>query len=187
MIIASELKKGQIIKFNGKLLVVVDTQFVFQGRGSSMLQTKLRDIETGTVMNNRFSTSDKIEDIQLERRDVEYLYSTGDEYVFMDTSNYEQISLSEEILDDAIMFLKENMVIQIQFHEGRPVGIDLPITVALKVTYTEPSMKNATVTTSFKPATLETGLEVGVPPFIETGEVIKVDTRTKKYIERVKE
>lgn len=186
MIQASDLKKGMIIKYNDKLYNVVDTQFNFQGRGSSMLQTKLKELETGSIINNRFGTSDKIENIQLDRKNMEYLYSTGDGYVFMDNETFEQIELTKDVLDDATDFLIENMTIQVQFYEGNPVGLDLPITVPLEVTYTEPALKNATVTTSFKPATLETGLEITVPPFIETGEVVKVDTRTRKYIERAK-
>ncbi len=186
MIQASELKKGMIIKMNGRLYSVVDAQFNFQGRGSSMLQTKLRDLESGSIANNRFGTSEKLEDVQLDRRNMEYLYTTGDTYVFMDQENFEQIELGTDTLGDAMDYLTETMVIQVQFHEGAPVGIELPITVDLKVTYTEPGMKNATVTTSFKPATLETGLEVGVPPFIETGEMLKVDTRTGKYLKRSK-
>ncbi|MCK9223872.1 MAG: elongation factor P, partial [Candidatus Muirbacterium halophilum] len=158
----------------------------FQGRGSSMVSTKLRDIESGSGANPRFGTSDKIEDIHLERKNMEYLYSTGDAYIFMDNESFEQIELTKDILGDAMDYLIENSIIQIQFYQGNAVGIELPITVNLEVTYTEPGLKNATVTTSFKPATLQTGLEVGVPPFIENGEIIKVDTRTGKYIERVK-
>ncbi|MGM0608330.1 MAG: elongation factor P [Candidatus Muiribacteriota bacterium] len=186
MINAGDIKKGMFIKYKDNLYYVVETQFNFQGRGSSMLQTKLKNVETGSIINNRFGTNEKVEKVILDRRDMEYLYTTGDGFVFMDTDNYEQIELTKETLGDSIDFLKENMIIQVQFHEGQPVGIELPISVALEVTYTEPALKNATVTTSFKPATLETGIEVGVPPFIETGEVIKVDTRTRKYLERDK-
>ena len=184
MIQGSELKKGMIINMDGTLYAVVDTSFNFQGRGSSMVQAKLKNIETGSITNNRFGTSDKIEDVQLDRRNMEYLYTTGEGYVFMDQDTYEQVELTKETLGDAMDYLIENMKIQVQFYEGNPVGIELPLNVALKVTYTEPGMKNATVTTSFKPATLETGLEVQVPPFITTGEVIKVDTRNGKYLER---
>jgi elongation factor P len=185
MILASDMKRGQIVKLNDKLYSVVDTNFVFQGRGSSMIQAKLRDLDSGSIINQRFATSDKIEDVHLERRDMEYIYSTGDGYVFMDVENYEQIELGKDILGDAIDFLKENMKIQVQFYKGAPVGIELPLNVALEVTYTEPALKNATITNAYKPATLETGLEIQVPPFIQTGDVVKVDTRTKKYIERV--
>ncbi|PLX19199.1 MAG: elongation factor P [Candidatus Muiribacterium halophilum] len=184
MIQGSELKKGMIINMDGTLYSVVDTSFNFQGRGSSMVQAKLKNIETGSITNNRFGTSDKIEDVQLDRRNMEYLYTTGEGFVFMDQQTYEQVELTKDTLGDAMNYLIENMKIQVQFYEGNPVGIELPLNVALKVTYTEPAMKNATVTTSFKPATLETGLEVQVPPFITTGEVIKVDTRNGKYLER---
>jgi len=184
MIQGSDLKKGMIINTDGALFSVVDTSFNFQGRGSSMVQAKLKNLETGSITNNRFGTSDKIEDVQLDRRNMEYLYTTGDGFVFMDQETFEQVELTKDTLGDAMDYLVENMKIQVQFYEGNPVGIELPLNVALKVTYTEPAMKNATVTTSFKPATLETGLEVQVPPFITTGEVIKVDTRNGKYLER---
>ena len=184
MIQGSDLKKGMIINMDGALYSVVDTSFNFQGRGSSMVQAKLKNLETGSITNNRFGTSDKIEDVHLDRRNMEYLYTTGDGFVFMDQETFEQVELTKDTLGDAMDYLIENMKIQVQFYEGNPVGIELPLNVALKVTYTEPAMKNATVTTSFKPATLETGLEVQVPPFITTGEVIKVDTRNGKYLER---
>jgi len=150
------------------------------------MQVKFRNLRTGSISDHRFRSQEKVELIELENRNLEYLYNQGDQYIFMDIQNYEQFELSKDDLDDAIGFLKEGIKVQVQFYEGKPVGVILPITIDVEVTYTEPGAKGDTVSNTTKPATIETGKEIQVPLFINTGDMIKVDTRTGEYIERLK-
>ena len=154
------------------------------GRGGAFMQVEMKDIESGTKTNQRIRTEDKVERAFVDARDMQYLYQDGESYVFMDQENYEQINLSAEFLESQSGFLIPEMKVQVNFYNGRPIGIQLPPSVVLTVSDTEPGIKNSTATNSFKPATMETGVVVQVPPFISTGDKIKVDTNEGKYMER---
>jgi elongation factor P len=185
MISATQLRVGTIIKWNNDLWRVMGVQHVTPGNWRGMVQTKLRNLRSGTQTEYRFRSEDKVERARLDTHEVEYLYSGGGEHHFMNTETYEQIMLDDETIGDAIRYLKPNQRIQIDFYEGAPVGIEIPLTVDLVVTRTEPRLRRAAVTNIMKAATLETGIEVQVPDFIEEGEVVRIDTTDGTYIERV--
>lgn len=182
---ASEMKKGQTIKIDGKLWVVVDYQHVKLGKGGAVYQTKLRSIDDGSIQNARLRANEEVEQAYLDKGKYEYLYSKGGEHILMDTTTYEQLSLSDEAFGDGQKYLKPNTQLQVSMYEGKPVIVELPNTVELEVSETAPEIKGATATNQYKPAKLETGITVQVPPFIKKGEVVRVDTRSGEYIERV--
>src|SRR5437773_5723903 len=186
MIQATQLRRGNTMLMNGELYQVVDYQHITPGNWRAMVQTKLRKLSTGAIIDHRFRSEDRVERAILDEREMEYLYHDGSDHYFMDTENYEQIHLNEELLGDSVKYLIANAKIHVEFYEGKPLGIELPATVDLKVTRTEPGMPSATVSNVLKPATLETGLVVPVPHFIDEGEVIRVDTTEGKYVERVR-
>ena len=186
MIQATQLRRGNTILHNGELYQVVDYQHITPGNWRGMVQTKLRRLATGSIIDHRFRSEDRVEKAHLDDREMEYLYSDGSDHHFMDTETYEQTHLNEEVLGDAVKYLVANSKIRVQFYEGKPLGIALPATVDLKVVRTEPGMPSATVSNVPKPATLETGLVVGVPHFISEGETIRVDTTEGTYMERVR-
>lgn len=186
MINATQLKAGMVILYNGDLCRVMKLLHITPGNWRGMVQTTLRNLKTGSKLEHRFRSEDRLEPAHLEQHEMEYLYTDGTFYHFMNTETYEQTHLDEETLGDAIQYLVSNIRLQVEFHEGQPVGVELPKTVDLTVVETEPSMKGATATGSPKPAKLETGLMVQVPQFVETGEVIRVDTATGAYLERAK-
>jgi elongation factor P len=186
MIQATQLRKGNTILHNNELYQVVDYQHITPGNWRGMVQTKLRNMRTGSIIDHRFRSEDRLERAILDQREMEYLYKDGSDYHFMDTENYEQVHFNEETLGDSPKYLVANSKIIVEFYEGKALGIELPPTVDLKVTQTEPGMPSATATNVLKPATLETGLVVGVPHFIKEGEVIKIDTTEGKYMERVR-
>lgn len=183
----SDMKKGMTVNIDGILYVVVDYQHVKLGKGGAVYQTKFRNLTDGGIRDIRLRAEENIEEAYLDRRNFEYLYSSGNEHVFMDLENYDQITLDDTAFGDARKFVKENEKIQISMYEEKPVVVTLPTTVDLAITDTAPEIKGATATNQYKPATLETGLEVQVPPFIKIGEKIRVDTRTGDYVTRVKE
>jgi elongation factor P len=183
---ASEMKKGQTITIDGRLFVIVDYQHVKLGKGGAVYQTKLKNIIDGSIQNVRLRSEENIEQAFLDKRMYEYLYSSGSEHVLMDMENYEQISLDDETFGDGTKYLKPNTKLQISMYQGKPVIVDLPNSVDLEVTETAPEIKGATATNQYKPATLETGLVIQVPPFIKVGDVINVDTRSGEYVTRVK-
>lgn len=186
MINATQLRVGMTIVHNGELCKVLEVQHITPGNWRGMVQTKLRNVRSGSSAAYRFRSEDRVEKANLEQHEMEFLYSDGHDFVFMNSENYEQMSLPENLLGDAVKYLVPNIKLMVEFHEGQPVGIEFPLTVDLKVVETEPSVKGATVSGSLKPAKLETGLVVQVPRFIEVGEAIKVDTSEGKYIERAK-
>ncbi|MBE7415562.1 MAG: elongation factor P [Deltaproteobacteria bacterium] len=186
MIAATQLRVGMTILFNGEPYRVVSVQHITPGNWRGMVQTKLKHLKTGSSVENRFRSEDKLEKAHLEQHEMEYLYNDGDDYHFMNSENYEQVSLSKEILGDNTFYLIPNIKFMVEYYNGAPVGVDPPKVVELKVVDTAPFMKSATVTASQKPATLETGLVVNVPGFIESGEVIRVDTTEARYLERAK-
>ncbi|MDI6697809.1 MAG: elongation factor P [Candidatus Saccharicenans sp.] len=186
MIDATKIRKGMIIKMEGQLYRVMDYQLITPGRWKAMVQTKLRNIKDGSQLEYRFRSEDRVEQAYLEEAEMVFLYRSGDEFYFMNLQTYEQIKLDLEAIGDGVNYLLPDMVLTIEFYEGQPVGIHLPNTVDLKVVETEPILKGATQTAINKPAKLETGLVIQVPQFIKEGDVIRVDTREDKYLERVK-
>ena len=186
MIAATQLKRGMTIKLNGELYRVFSTMHITPGNWRGMVQTKLKSVKTGAIIENRFRSEDRVEQAYLETHEMEYLYTDGTDYYFMNTSTFDQIHLPLDLLEDAVPYLTPNIKIQVEFYEGRPIGIELPPSVELKVISTEPALRGATVSNVNKPATLETGLVIQVPPFVNEGEVIRVDTSEGKYQERVK-
>jgi elongation factor P len=181
------MRKGQTVKVDDKLYVIVDYQHVKLGKGGAVYQTKLKSLTDGSIQNVRLRAEETVEEAFLDKRNYEYLYSSGSEHVLMDTENYEQITLDEDAFGDGPKYLKPNTQLQVSMYEGKPVVVTLPNTVDLEVTDTPPEIKGATATNQNKPATLETGLIVQVPPFVKLGELIRVDTRTGEYVTRVKE
>ena len=151
------------------------------------MQTKLKNLRTGAIIDHKFRSDDSVEKAVLDKREMEYLYSEDESHYFMDTETYEQIQFSSETLGDAMKYLVANSKIEVEFYDEKPVGIELPPTVDLKVIETEPGLRSATVSNVLKPATTETGLVVGVPHFIQEGETVRVDTSVGKYVERVRE
>jgi elongation factor P len=186
MIDATQIRKGMIIIMDGTLYRVMEMQLITPGRWKAMVQTKLRNLQIGSQTEHRFRSEERLEQAHLEEVEMEFLYREGAEYHFMNLTNYEQSSMTAETIGSGVQYLMPNMVIEVQMFDGKPVGIDLPNSVELKVTSTEPRLKGATQTSLYKPATVETGAVVQVPEFIKEGDVIRVDTRDDKYLERVK-
>jgi len=184
---ASQMQKGQTVKVNGKLYAIVDFQHVKLGKGGAVYQTKLKSLTDGTIQNIRLRSEETIEEAYLDKGTYEYLYSAGSEHILMDTNTYDQITLDDDAFGDGPKYLKPNTQLQVSMYQGKPIIVTLPNTVDLEVTNTHPEIKGATATSQNKPATLETGLVVQVPPFIKAGDIIRVDTRTGEYVTRVKE
>jgi elongation factor P len=182
----SQVRKGMVIVGeDGQLYSVIDRDLNTPGNWRAILNLKLKNLKTGAVNPKRYRPEDKCELAYLDRRNMQYLYQEGDSYVFMDKETYDQINLSDELAGEMILYLRENEDAQVTFYEGKPISIELPATVELTVTETEPSVKGATAAAQYKPATLETGLKINVPAFVGVGELIAVDTRTGEYLSRV--
>jgi len=181
------MRKGQTVKIDDKLYVIVDYQHVKLGKGGAVYQTKLKSLTDGSIQNVRLRAEETIEDAYLDKRTYEYIYSSGSEHVLMDTTNYEQITLDDDAFGDGQKYLKPNTQLQVSMYQGKPIVVTLPNSVDLEVTDTPPEIKGATATNQPKQAALETGLVVQVPPFIKVGDIIRIDTRTGEYVTRVKE
>jgi elongation factor P len=179
------MKKGMLIKMGDDLFRVLDLQHVTPGNLRGFVRVKMRNIRNGTLADNRFRSEDTVERATLDEREMQYLYADGDSYYFMDTETFEQIHISSEALGESVSYLKPEMTIRVEFYGTEPVGIELPQTVDLKVTDTVPGIKGATASAQVKPATLETGLVVNVPPFVNPGDLIRVNTETGEYLSRV--
>jgi elongation factor P len=175
-----------IVADDGQLYHVIDRDLNTPGNWRAILQLKLKNLKTGSITINRVRPQDKVETAYLEKREMEYIYPEADGYVFMDTETFDQITLLKEMVGEMMDYMKPNTKAHVTFYEGKPLSLELPATVELEVTETDPSVKGATAAAQYKPATLETGLKVTVPPFIAIGEKIKVDTRTGEYLERAK-
>jgi len=184
---ASDLRKGLKIQIDGEPYIVVDFQFSKPGKGQALYRTKLRNMLTGNQFDRTFRSNDKFEKAPLEERTMQYLYSQGDEFHFMDIKNYEQIVISREQMGDDVNFLIDNMEVQVLLFNNRPIGVTLPNFVNLVVTRADPWAKGDTSGSDSKPVTVETGYILQVPPFIEEGDKIQIDTRTGYYMTRVKE
>jgi elongation factor P len=185
MIDTGGLRKGLIIEHEGELLKINDFQHVKQGRGSAFVRVTLRNIRSGSTVQQTFQAGARFQSVRLERQRAQFLYTEGDEFHFMDLDSFEQFVLDRETLGDALNYLKEEDTIDILTHEGQPIDIEIPITVNLVVTQTDPGFRGDTATGGTKPATVETGLTVNVPLFVTEGETIKIDTRNGTYLERV--
>ncbi|RMG14511.1 MAG: elongation factor P [Deltaproteobacteria bacterium] len=185
MLSTTDFRKNLKLMIDGQPCVIIDFQHVKPGKGGAFVRTKWRNLITGNVQERNFRSGEKFEKPDLEEKTMEYLYNEGDKYYFMDTSTYEQTFVTKDTLGNAVNFLKENIQADILFFEGKVIGVDLPNTVELKVVKCDPAVKGDTVTGATKPATLETGYTVNVPLFINEGDVLKIDTRTGEYLERV--
>jgi elongation factor P len=181
---ATQLRPGMIIKHNNDLHSVFSVEHRTPGNLRAFIQAKLRNLRTGAMFEHRFRSPDPIDKINVDEVKMEYLYQDGDDYYFMNTENYEQLHLNKDILGEAVNYLTANLQIQVEFFDGKAVGIELPQTVELKVIETEPGLKSATASSVTKPAKTETGLVVYVPPFINEGETIRVDTAEGAYLSR---
>ena len=183
-LLATRLKKGMIIKLDNELFRIHDLMHVTPGNLRGFVRVKARSLRTQTMSEQKLRSEDVIERATLEEKEMQFLYSDGDGYHFMDTESYEQINMSADTLGDSVGFLKNEMTIRVEFYGEQPVGIELPQTVDLKVVETVPAIKGATATNQMKPATLETGLVVQVPPFVDEGDLIRVNTETGEYLAR---
>ena len=184
MINSTDFRTGLTIEIDGGVWQIVDFQHVKPGKGAACVRTKIKNVETGAVVERTFNPNEKMTAAHLETQNMQYLYEDGGMYTFMNTETYEQTELNTETLGDALNYLKENMEVNLQTFKGRIIGISLPNSVNLEVTECEPSVKGNTATGATKMAKLETGYEVRVPLFINEGDVLRIDTRTGNYIER---
>jgi len=184
MLPATQLRPGMVIKFNKELFSVFKMEHRTPGNLRGFVQVKMRNFRTGTMIEHRFSSEDKVEKATLDEQEMEYLYDDGEYFYFMNTETYEQIHLTKDLLGDATNFLIPQLKVNVEFYEGKPISVELPATVDMKVMETEPGLKGATVSNVTKPAKLETGLVVQVPAFITEGEKIRVSTAESAYLER---
>ncbi|HHT47590.1 MAG TPA: elongation factor P [Firmicutes bacterium] len=185
MISTNDFQTGLTIEMDGEVYTVVEFQHVKPGKGAAFVRSRLKNVRTGAITEKTFRAGEKVSRAMIERKEMEYLYNSGEEYIFMDTESYEQIALDSQYLGDNKKYLKENMHLNLLFFKEEIIGLELPYTVELEVADTEPGFKGDTAAGGSKPATLETGLVVQVPFFINKGDVLKIDTRTGAYIERV--
>jgi elongation factor P len=184
-VLATEIRAGNLIEWDKRVWRVLKSYHVHVGgRGGAFMQVEMKDIESGTKRNERIRTEDKIERAYVEQRAMQYLYNDASSFVFMDQESFEQLTLPQELLEGQAGYLVPNIDVQVNFHNDRPIGVQIPSTVTLTVVETEPNLKSATATGSFKPAKTETGVTVMVPQFVLEGERIKVNTDTGEYIER---
>jgi len=182
---AGDVRNGTTFELDNSVFKVVEFQHVKPGKGAAFVRTKLKNVITGAVLEKTFNPSEKLQGAEIEKRDMQYLYNDGDLYYFMDNENYEQMPLNEEQLGDSLKYIKENMSVKVLSFKGKVFSVEPPMFVELEVTYTEPGFAGNTTTTSGKPATLENGSEILVPLFVNIGDVIKIDTRTGEYMERI--
>lgn len=185
MATSNDLKNGMVLKIDGNLWAVVEFQHVKPGKGGAFVRTKLKNVLSGKVVDRTFNAGVKVETATVDRRDMQYLYRDGDDWVFMDTTSYDQIPVPNTVVGDSAKFLLENQVANVSMNEGVPIIVELPASVELTITYTEPGLQGDRSTGGTKPATLETGAEIAVPLFIESDTKVKVDTRDGSYLGRV--
>ena len=184
MISVNDLKTGLTLQLDNGLWSVVEFLHVKPGKGAAFVRSKLKNVETGQVVEKTFRAGEKVAKAMLDRREMQYLYKEGQEYVMMDNESYEQLQLTADQIGDGLKYMKENMIVQVLMHDSRIIGVDIPAYVVLEVTDTPPSEKGNTAQGGTKPATLETGAVVNVPFFISNGDKIRVDTRTNEYLDR---
>jgi elongation factor P len=185
MVSTNDLKNGMVLNLDGQLWSVIWFQHHKPGKGNSVVRTKLKHVLSGKVVDRTFNSDTKVEDAQVDRREMQYLYNDGESYVFMDMDTYDQLNIPESVVGDAKNYMLESTMATVATHEGTPLYVELPAAVELEITYTEPGLQGDRSTGGTKPATVETGLQIQVPLFIVTGERVKVDTRDGSYIGRV--
>ena len=183
--LANDLRPGMVIRHNGELFAIHKAEHRTPGNLRAFVQARMRNLRSGAIADHRFRSTDEVERAIIDETEMQYLYADGDTFVFMNTENYEQLHLHKEVIGDRAQYLMPDVMLKVEFYEGRPIDVQLPATVDLKVIETEPGIKSASATNVMKPAKLETGLVVGVPAFIGEGETIRVDTSEGTYIERV--
>lgn len=186
MVIAGDFKNGVTFDMDGQVMQVIEFQHVKPGKGAAFVRTKIKNVMTGAVREETFNPSEKFELAHIEQKDMEYLYADGDIYYFMDSETYEQVPLNKDKVEDALQFLKENMVATIKFFKGEAFSVEPPNFVVLEVVKCEPAVAGNTATNATKPAEVETGYQIMVPMFVNEGDKIRIDTRTGDYMERVK-
>ncbi|MBW8064350.1 MAG: elongation factor P [Nitrospira sp.] len=186
MISTADFRNGARLELGGAPYYIVEFQHVKPGKGGAFVRTKLKNYKTGNVIDRTFRSGERFKEPNLEDREMQFLYAAGDTYTFMDTENFEQFPYEKKQLGDNADLLKENMVVKILLHEQEPIAVELPIFIELKVRDTEPGVRGDTASGGTKPAVVETGAVVKVPLYLEVGEVIKIDTRTREYVERVR-
>jgi len=186
LIFTTDFRSGLRIQVEGDPYEIIEFQHVKPGKGGAFVRTKLRNLKTGNVIEKTFRAGERFEEPPIEDREMQFLYAQGRDCYFMDTSSYEQVSVTDEQLGGAKDFIKENMVVKIMFYQGKPLGVQLPIFVELKIVETAPGVRGDTATGGNKPATLETGAVIKVPFHIGQGDIVKIDTRTRAYVERAK-
>ncbi len=184
MISSTQMRPGMVVKFNNELHTVFSVMHRTPGNLRGFVQAKMRNLRSGSMIEHRFSTDDKVEKVSLDEQEMEYLYDDGEYFYFMNTETYEQMHLTKDLLGDATLYLTPNLKVAVEFYEGKPISVELPAAVEMKVMETEPGLKGATVSNVTKPAKMETGLIVQVPPFINEGERIRVNTSEGSYLER---
>ena len=187
MINSQEIKKGTCIRMDNQVWICIDFQHVKPGKGAAFVRTKIKNVVTGAVREETFNPSEKFELARIESKEMEYLYSDGDIYYFMDNETYEQVPLSKSQVEDALQFMKENMMATIKFYKGEAFSVEPPNFVVLQITKCEPGVAGNTATNATKPATVETGYTLMVPMFVNEGDYIRIDTRTGEYMERAKQ
>ncbi|MCD2491226.1 elongation factor P [Lacrimispora sp. NSJ-141] len=185
MVSAGDFRNGITVEIEGNVFQVIEFQHVKPGKGAAFVRTKLRNIKSGGVVEKTFRPTEKFENAHIDRADMQYLYSDGELYYFMDVNTYDQIPLSQDMVGDTLKFVKENEMVKVCSHKGQVFSIEPPLFVELEITETEPGFKGDTATGATKPATVETGAVVYVPLFVEQGDKIKIDTRTGEYLSRV--
>ena len=185
MISAGEFRNGTTFEMDSQVFKIVEFQHVKPGKGAAFVRTKLKNVMTGAVLERTFNPTEKVQEAQIERKDMQYLYSDGEMYYFMDNETYEQLPLGKDDLGDTLNYLTDNMMVKVVSYKGKVFGVEPPIFVELEVTYTEPGFKGDTSTGATKPATLQTGYVVNVPIFVNIGDKVRIDTRTGEYMERV--
>ncbi|MCQ4118578.1 elongation factor P [Rhodococcus tibetensis] len=181
----SDFKNGLVLQIEGQLWTIIEFQHVKPGKGPAFVRTKLKNVLSGKVVDKTFNAGVKVETATVDRRDMTYLYHDGSDYIFMDGDTYDQISINEATVGDGARFMLENMAVQVAVHEDVPLFVELPVTVELEVKHTDPGLQGDRSTGGTKPATLETGAEINVPLFINTGDKLKVDSRDGNYLGRV--
>ena len=187
MVVAGDFRNGVTFDMDGAVFQIIEFQHVKPGKGAAFVRTKIRNVITGAVVERTFNPSDKFPEAYIERKEMQYMYNDGELYYFMDMESYEQMPIDKSKLPDNFEFAKENDMLKIASYKGEVFGVELPNFVVLKVTHSEPAVRGDTVNNTMKPATMETGVTIKVPMFIEEGDVLRIDTRTGEYLERVKQ